>query len=124
MLLRNNTSFSDVSIAMPPAGKLDIDNVSRKKAYSEGDFHAGWHETSEIMYLAPELVRMNEFETDSKELLDLMTAHPDNYQMAEKIVDDDSVVARNRQKDAIKVGLMGFPERASYEMARRLSKAL
>jgi creatinine amidohydrolase len=120
MLLRNNPSFDDAMVAMLPAGRLDIDNVSRNKACGEGDWHAGWHETSEIMYLAPELVRMEEFETDAKELLDLMTTHPDNYQMAEKIVDDECVVARNRQKDAIQVGVMGFPERASYEMGKKI----
>jgi creatinine amidohydrolase/Fe(II)-dependent formamide hydrolase-like protein len=107
-------------IAMLPAGKLDIDNVSRRKAFKEGDWHAGWHESSEILYLAPELVRMEEFQTDSPELLDLMTNHPDNYQTAEKIVDDPMVIPRRRQRSDIQVGVMGYPQRASVEMGKKI----
>ena len=120
ILLRNNPAFDKVMIALLSSSKLDIDNVSRKQASGEGDWHAGWHETSEIMYLAPELVRMDECETDSGELLELMTSHPDNYQSAEKIVDDPMVVSRNRQRKDIKVGVMGFPERASRETGKKI----
>ena len=120
MLLRNNPAFQKCLIALLPASKMDIDQVSRAKACKMGDWHAGWHETSEIMYLAPELVRMDEMETDHKELLDLMTTHPDNYQQAEKIVNDPFVVAKNSQRPSIQVGVMGFPEKASYEKGREI----
>jgi creatinine amidohydrolase/Fe(II)-dependent formamide hydrolase-like protein len=75
------------------------------------------------MYLRPELVRMEELETDDDELLRQMTEHPDNYQCAEKIVDDPMVLARNRQRDEIKVGVMGFPERASRETGEKIVKS-
>ena len=123
MLLRNNSAFEKVMVTLLSASAMDIDDVSRKRAIKEGDWHAGWHETSEIMYLAPELVRMEEFETDSEYILNLMTTHPDNYQCAEKIVDDSSVVVRNRQRDDVEVGVMGFPERASRNWAKRSLKA-
>jgi creatinine amidohydrolase len=120
MLLRNNPSFSDVMLALLPASKMDVDGVSRKQAVGEGDWHAGWHETSEIMYLAPELVRMDELELDEPEILASLTAHPDNYQCSEKIVDDEMVVARHRQRDEIQVGVMGYPTRASMEMGKKI----
>ncbi len=123
MLLRNNPAFDQCMIALLTAARLDIDNVSRKKAFAEGDWHAGWHETSEIMYLAPELVRMDELETDSKELLEQMTSHPDNYQQAEKIVDDPCVVARNSQRPEIRVGVIGYPEKASREMGEAIVRS-
>ena len=120
MLLRDNPVFDKCMITMLSAGKLDIDNISRVKAFNEGDWHAGWHESSEILYLAPELVRMEELQTDSPELLELMTNHPDNYQNTEKIVDDPMVVPRRRQRSDIEVGVMGYPQRASVEMGKKI----
>lgn len=120
MLLRDNPVFDKCMITMLSAGKLDIDNISRIKAFNEGDWHAGWHESSEILYLAPELVRMEELQTDSPELLELMTNHPDNYQNTEKIVDDPMVVPRRRQRSDIEAGVMGYPQRASVEMGKKI----
>jgi len=50
----------------------------------------------------------------------LQIEHPDNYQHAEKIVDDAMVVARQGQRPEIKVGVMGHPESASPELGRRI----
>lgn len=119
-LLRTFPSFEHTMIVLLPAAKLDIDNVSRMKARQDGDWHAGWHETSEMMYLMPSLVRMDELETDSEELVRVMTGDPDNYQISEKIVNDDLVIPRNRQRDDIKIGVMGFPNRASSELGKKI----
>lgn len=124
MLLRNNTAFDNVLIAMLSGGKLADDKDLCKKAYSEGDWHAGWYETAQIMYLAPELVRMEELETDPDELFRPMTEHPDNYLCAEKIVDDETVMARYRQKKEIKVGVMGFPAKASPELGKQAVESI
>jgi len=46
--------------------------------------------------------------------------HQSNYQHADKIVDDEFVVPRSTQRPEIKVGVMGFPERASAELGQKL----
>ena len=73
-----------------------------------------------VMAIAPELVQMDQLAYDEEKVLNKMIAHPDNYQHAEKIVDDKLVVPRMRQRDEVKVGVMGFPERASAEIGKKM----
>ena len=116
LLLRSNPAFNNVMIALLPSWKF---SPSTKKGVREGDWHAGWVETSLVLAIAPELVRMEEMETDPKPLLKLMIKHPDNYQRAQKIVADELVVPRLEQRPDIKVGVMGFPAKASPELGRQ-----
>ncbi|MBU3913890.1 MAG: creatininase family protein [Nanoarchaeota archaeon] len=120
LLLRTNPAFSKSMIALMPVWKFGSDPTGWSKAIREHDWHAGWLETSLIMALAPDLVRMDDMETDPEPLLSQQIEHPDNYQHAEKIVDDAMVVARQGQRPAIKVGVMGHPESASPELGRRI----
>jgi len=87
---------------------------------AEGDWHAGWLETSMVMELAPALVQMDRLQTDSPELVRFMRQHPDNYQFAQKCADHEMVVARMAQRPEIKVGVMGAPEKASPEKGREI----
>ena len=120
MLLRNNPAFEHVMIALVPVWKFGPGDGGWKLALKEGDWHAGWLETSMLLELAPGLVRLDELELDTPELLKLQIDHPDNYQRAEKIVDDGFVVPRLTQRPDIKVGVMGYPERASLEKGARI----
>lgn len=120
LLLRTNPAFKDVMIALIPPWKLGDSGYS--KGFSDGDWHAGWLETSIVMALEPELVRMDELALDSEKLMKLMIEHPDNYQHAEKIVDDELVVPRMSQRKEVKVGVMGYPEKASVELGRKIVK--
>jgi len=120
MLLRNNPAFERCMIALLPIWKFDPEGIGWRKALAEGDWHAGWLETSMVMALAPELVRMQDMELDPEPLLGLQIEHPDNYQRAEKVVDDEMTVARTRQRPDIRVGVMGHPEGASPELGRRI----
>jgi len=124
VLLRTNPLFDQALVAMFPVWKFDAQGVGWRKAFAEGDWHAGWLETSLMLALAPELVRMGELELDAPELLELQIAHPDNYQHAEKIVDDPLVVPRLTQRPDIMVGVMGYPERASRELGVRITEAM
>ena len=92
LLLRTNPAFSDAMIALMPVWKLDRDGPGWRDALKEGDWHAGWLETSMVMALEPDLVRMDQMELDPDPLLKAQIEHPDNYQRAEKIVDDPFVV--------------------------------
>ena len=124
MLLRNNPAFEHTMIALMGIWNFDPHGIAWKKRISDGDWHAGWLETSLVMALRPELVRMNELELDEEPLLKMQIEHPDNYQHAQKIVDDKFVVPRMRQRPDISVGVMGHPERASAELGRRIIKGV
>lgn len=120
ILLRSNPAFANVLIALLPVWKFGSDNMGWSLALKEKDWHAGWLETSMVMALAPKLVQMQDLELDPEPLLKLQIEHPDNYQQAEKIVDDLFVVPRMTQRPDIKIGVMGHPEKASAEMGRKV----
>lgn len=120
LLLRANPAFSKSLIALLPVWKFGSNQAGWRKAIREHDWHAGWLETSLIMALAPDLVRLQDLALDPEPLLSQQIEHPDNYQHAEKIVDDAMVVARQSQRPEIKVGVMGHPESASPELGRRI----
>lgn len=124
LLLRTNPAFSDAMIALMPVWKLDKDGPGWRDALKEGDWHAGWLETSMVMALEPDLVRMDQMELDPDPLLNAQIEHPDNYQHAEKIVDDPLVVPRMTQRSEIKVGVMGHPEKASPELGRTIVEGI
>ena len=124
MLLRNNPAFRDALLALLPVWKLDPEGVGWKRALAEGDWHAGWLETSLVMALAPDLVRMQDLELDPERLLKLQIEHPDNYQRAEKMVDDPFVVPRMSQRPDIRVGVMGRPQKASAALGRKIIKGI
>jgi creatinine amidohydrolase len=120
LLLRANPAFSKAMIALLPVWKFGSEIMGWRKALREHDWHAGWLETSMVMALAPELVRMQDLALDPEPLLRLQIEHPDNYQHAEKIVDDPMVIARQGQRPEIKVGVMGHPESATPELGREI----
>jgi creatinine amidohydrolase len=120
LLLRSNPAFENVMLVLMPVWKLSSKGVGWRKAMKEHDWHAGWLETSMVLALEPDKVRMDELQLDEKQILDFMIAHPDNYQHAEKIVDDEMVVARLSQRKEIEVGVMGHPEKASAELGRKI----
>ena len=120
ILLRSNTTFENVLVAVVPVWRLGRKGIGWPRALKDRDWHAGWLETSMMLDLAPEFVRMEELELDAPELLRLQREHPDNYQCAEKIVDDPLVVPRLSQRPDIQVGVMGAPEQASRELGREI----
>lgn len=120
LLLRTNPAFDHAMIVLLPIWKFGSKGIGWKKAFHEGDWHAGWLETSMVMALEPEVVRMDEMALDPEPLLNLQIEHPDNYQQAEKIVDDEFVVPRMTQRPDIKVGVMGHPEKASPEKGKEI----
>ena len=120
MLLRNSPVFETAMIALMGAWEFDPKKTGFNKGFSENDWHAGWAETSIMMALAPELVWMDELQLDIEPVAETMRQHPDNYQQAEKIVDDKLIIPRMSQKEEVKVGVMGYPERANVETGRKM----
>ncbi len=120
LLLRTNPAFAQAMIAVLPVWKFDPNKIGWKKAFADGDWHAGWLETSLVMALEPDLVRMQDLALDPEPILSQQIEHPDNYQQAEKIVDDELVIPRMTQRPDIRVGVMGYPRRASAALGRRV----
>lgn len=121
MLLRNNPIFAEVLIALLPVWRLSSPGKGWNAAVKDHDWHAGWLETSLVMHLAPQLVRMEQLELDAEPLQSSMRAHPDNYQQAEKIVDNPFVLPRMSQRPEMRVGVMGDPRRASPELGHEIN---
>jgi len=115
LLLRDDPSFRQVMIVLAPVWKA---SKGWQDALAEGDWHAGWLETSMMMELAPELVQMEHLETDAPEFVKRMREHPDNYQRAQKPADHEMVVPRMEQRPEMRVGVMGAPEQATPERGR------
>lgn len=124
MLLRSNPAFEHVMIALLPVWRFGRKDSGWMRAFKEGDWHAGWLETSIMLAVAPELVRLDEAELDTPKLLQLQREHPDNYQRAEKIVGDEFVVPRLTQRPDIKVGVMGEPGKASGELGLEIVREI
>lgn len=120
LLLRTNPAFSDALIALMPIWRFRGKGIGWPRALKDGDWHAGWLETSLVMALEPGLVRMQDLALDPGPILRKQIEHPDNYQRAEKQVNDDFVVPRMTQRPDIKVGVMGYPARASAALGRRI----
>lgn len=72
------------------------------------------------MALAPQLVNRRRMVTDPPARLRRLTAHPDNYQRVETLCADPHVIPRVRQDPAIRVGVMGYPHKATPALGARL----
>ena len=91
-----------------------------KKAFAENDFHAGYVETSLMLYWFPKLVKKPVL--DRLEIVKMMRKDQDAYQVKEKPVEIESVFPYISQHPGIKVGVMGFPEKASRKLGEKICK--
>jgi creatinine amidohydrolase len=85
----------------------------------EHDFHAGMIETSLMMYWKPELVKDNVVMDDDYTSA-MMRTDQDWFEKREKKIDHPFIVEKVGQRDEIKVGVMGFPDRASKELGEKV----
>ena len=120
MLLRNNPSFDNAMIALLPVWKCSSPDTGWAAAIKDGDWHAGWLETSMVMALEPDLVQLDDMALDGPEIMDLMRKHPDNYQYAQKTVDDEFVIPKMMQRPDVRIGVMGDPKKASVELGHEI----
>lgn len=86
----------------------------------EHDFHAGWTETARMMYWRPDLVHMEDLAMDDPEISRMMRTDQDWYEHKEKAFDHPDCVERVTQRKEIKVGVMGFPEKATRELGEQI----
>ena len=107
----------DLVIALAPVWEF---SRMWTRALADHDYHAGRIETSLMMHWAPKLVRADRIEQDRDDLAAHMREDQDNYQLVEKPIDNPHVVPRVRQRPDIRVGVMGYPEKASAEVGRKV----
>jgi len=118
LLLRNNPELKDLAISVICFWEL---SETAGKAFAEKDFHAGYLETSMMLYWRPELVR-KEYVLDKAEVVAMMLRDQDAYLLKEKPVDDPLVRSHSRQHPAIEVGVMGFPQKADPSIGEALAR--
>lgn len=117
IFLRNNPQYHDRNLAVFRFWK---NSALCERAFAEGDFHSGWFETSLLLYWVPDQVRP-EYVLDDPEVVRMMREDQDAYQLRIKNVEHELVVPAIRQHPAIKVGVMGEPERATAALGRQIS---
>ncbi len=121
LFLARHPELSDVVVALAPVWEF---SPTFTKAFEEHDYHAGYIETSLMLHWAPDLVRTERIVQDEPEVAASLREHQDNYQQVERAVDDPHVAPRVTQREDIKVGVMGYPERASAEVGRQVCEEM
>ncbi|MBE7010328.1 MAG: creatininase family protein [Ruminococcaceae bacterium] len=120
LLRRDKEKTKDVAIAM-----MDVQELSQigMQAVEEHDYHAGLIETSNMLYWKPEMVR-DEIVLDEEEIAKNLRTDPDWYAVSSKAFDHPFVIESVHQREEIKVGVMGYPERATRELGEKVSQEI
>ena len=120
MLLRRNKDIAEkISLSLVEAWKLSPTWLSGFALEPEHDFHAGMMETALMMYWAPELVG-EEIVQDEEYYAKMMRTDQDWFEKRTKPVDSPFVIETVGQREEIKVGVMGLPERATRELGEKI----
>jgi len=77
LFLARHPELTNVVVALGPVWEF---SATFKKAFEEHDYHAGYIETSLMLYWAPEQVRTERIVQDQPEVAESLREHPDNYQ--------------------------------------------
>jgi len=119
MVLKRYPHLKDITVSLVEVWDLSPTWLDYFAMEPEHDFHAGEVETSLMMYWKPEMVR-NKIVMDKPELSRMMRTDQDWFEKAEKSVDHKFIIPKVSQRKEIKVGVMGFPERATVELCRKI----
>ncbi len=117
LFLRRNSHFKDLTLVLIPVWEF---SSTWMKAFKSKDYHAGYIETSLMLYWAPEEVRQKVV-LDTPRLVKLMREHPDNYLRITKKVDSEYVIPHLEQRPDIKVGVMGDPSGANAATGKKVA---
>lgn len=91
--------------------------------FKSKDYHAGDAETSLMMYLCPEIVR-KKLTMDNAKISEMMRNDPDAFQVKSLLSGEKHEIPSTIQNKEIKVGVMGYPERASVETGRKMAEEM
>lgn len=90
------------------------------KLFDEQDYHAAWAETSLMLHWCPEVVRKDRVKLDVPQVAERLREDPDSYQLRESFTDLKQEIIQTSQRPDVKIGVMGFPERASAEFGAQI----
>lgn len=91
------------------------------RLFDEKDYHAAWAETSLMLHWCPEVVRMDKLgEMDAPEVAERLRTDPDSYQLRESFTELKQEIIQTGQRPDVKLGVMGFPERANAEFGAKI----
>ena len=90
--------------------------------FDEQDYHAAWAETSLLLHWCPEVVRMEKLKMDVPEVAERLRTDPDSYQLRESFTELKQEVIQTSQRSDVKIGVMGYPEKANAELGAKIEK--
>ena len=85
------------------------------------DYHAADAETSLLLHWSPEVVR-DEIVMDEPEVAERLRKDPDSYQLRESFTELKQEIIQTSQRSDVKVGVMGYPERANAETGKKIEE--
>lgn len=123
IIMKRMPETSDVTFSM-----IEVYNLSKTwQQYftmePQHDFHAGLVETSLMKYWKPELVK-DEIVMDDFDIAESMRTDQDWFELSEKSFDHNFIIPKKHQRKEIKIGVMGFPERASVKIGEIICNEL
>jgi len=95
---------------------------TNKRLIAEHDYHASAAETSMMMAWFPEIVRHDQIRLDEPAVAERLRHDPDSYQQIDRFSDLPQEIPQTSQRADVKIGAMGFPERACPETGRLIEK--
>lgn len=107
----------DVLVAL--VAVFGSDGLDEQTPVQHLDCHAGFYETSVMMYLKPEWVRP-EKPTDDPDFMQRMFRGEEGIFVEERLVTDPAVVPRVRWNDRARIGVIGDPGKASAEWGEKI----
>ena len=90
--------------------------------FAEHDYHAAWAETSLLLHWCPEVVRMDKMVLDEPAVAERLRDDPDSYQLRESFTEMKQEVVQTSQRADVKIGVMGFPEKANAAFGAQIEK--
>jgi Uncharacterized protein, putative amidase len=123
MIYKRNPGLRDITLSLVSGGELSPTLMELFRSEPEHDFHAGQVETSLMMYWKPELVK-SEVVMDDPEVSRMMRTDQDWFETSEKKLDHKYVIPVVTQRKEVKIGVMGFPDRARRELGEKMSNEM
>ena len=91
------------------------------RLFDTQDYHASDAETSLLLHWCPEVVR-KDVVMDPPEVAARLRNDPDSFQLRESFTTMKQEIIQTSQRSDVKVGVMGFPERACAETGKKIEE--
>jgi len=90
------------------------------KLFKARDYHASEAETSLIKYWTPDVVR-EKVVLDEPTVAEMLREDPDSYQKRTSFTGGNNEIPFTEQRANVKVGVMGYPEKATAETGKKIT---